>query len=46
MNKKNCFDLNKPMPVLTLPRLESRFAEKTLGIRVVCPQNGTAVLKG
>ena len=32
--------------ILTLIGLESRFGDKLLRIRVLCPQNGTAVLKG
>ena len=31
---------------LTLLEPQSRFGDKLLGIRVVCPQNGTPVLKG
>ena len=31
---------------LTLLEPQSRFGNKLLGIRVVCPQNGTAFLKG
>ena len=32
--------------VLALVRVQSRFGDKLLGIWLVCPQNGTAVLKG
>ena len=32
--------------LLTLLELQSRFRGKLLQIRVVCPQHGTAVLKG
>ena len=31
---------------LTLLKLQSRFGDNPLNFRVVCPQNGTAVLKG
>ena len=33
------------MATLTLLGLQSRFGDKLLRIRLVCPQNGTAVLK-
>ena len=42
------FALRKPpreLP-LTLLKLQSRFGDTLLGIRVICRQNGTAVLKG
>ena len=32
--------------VLTLSEPQSRFGDKPLKYQVVCPQNGTAVLKG
>ena len=36
----------KYVPALTLLELESRVGDKLREITVVCPQNGTAVLKG
>ena len=33
-------------PLLTLLEPQSRFGDKPLNLQVVCPQNGTAVLKG
>ena len=36
----------KAVQLSTLLGPQSRFGDKLLGIWVVCPQNGTAVLKG
>ena len=38
--------LHKAPTASTLLELQSRFGDEPLGIRVDCPKNGTAVLKG
>ena len=42
---RSCFG-NKPFRPLTHLELQSHFGDKPLKLLVVCPQNGTAVLKG
>ena len=37
---------NTPLKFLTLLEPQSRFGDKPLKFQVVCPQNGTAILKG
>ena len=43
---RTCLPLCIPQQFLTLLEPQSAFGDKLLNFQVVCPQNGTAVLKG